>query len=73
MYIQTLFNVTLELITVHHLGEEGRIPAEGVNCSLSLAIPKEKLSHQHAQLSCLLFWTVVTKIPALGQQKCWTK
>lgn len=73
MYIQTVFNMNLELITMHHLKGEWRIPAEGVDCSLSLANPKEKLSHQHAQLSCLLCWTVVTKILALGQQKCWAE
>lgn len=36
MYMQTLFNICLELITMHHVGGEWKIPAEGVNFLLSL-------------------------------------
>lgn len=45
MYMQTLFNIYLELITMHHVGGKGRIPAEGVDCLLSSVILREKLSH----------------------------
>lgn len=73
MNMQTLFNIYLELITMHHVGGEGRIPAEGVDYLLSSVILREKLSHQYKQLHCLLSFTLVTEILTLRQQKCWTK
>lgn len=40
MYIETLFNMNLELITMHHLGGEWRIPGkvEDSSCGL-LTLP----------------------------------
>lgn len=65
MNMQTLFNIYLELITMHHVGGEGRIPAEGVDYLLSSVILREKLSHQYKQLHCLLSFTLVTEILTL--------
>lgn len=38
MYMQTLFNMYLERITLHHVGGEWNIPSEGVDFLLSLII-----------------------------------
>lgn len=36
MYVQTLFNIYLELTNMHHVGGEWRIPVEG--CGLSILL-----------------------------------
>lgn len=71
--MQTLFDMYLELMSMHYAGGEWRIPAESVDCLLSLIILREKLTHQYKQLYCLLCYILVTEILTLGQQKYWRK